>query len=223
MQQTAPVRVLGVDRRTAVGEAFGRRLGEEPDLRFLGVLTHPDKIVEAIERLRPNLCLIDLGASAGDNGLAVLRAVRTSAPTVHTLLVGDPATAGNVVVAEAMSCDPSGFFSTEEPLDELVSAVRTVIGTGRRFTPTFEALATRSAELRTMFSKGELRVVCALARFGNKTEAAETTYYSAETVNTYVRRIRKRVAESEGRASIRLPDLIAWARDQGFHNLTVDV
>ncbi len=213
------VRVLAIDRQVSVAEAFGRRLHDEDDLVFLGVLTNPHATIDTVRRLRPDVCLIDLLAGDGHDGLRALRDVATASTAVGRLVVVDLQAAGTALIGEALACEPDGFFATSEGLEELVKAVRQVGGGQDRFSPEVEIVAGTAQAVRGLFSRGELRVVCALAKHGNKAEAAGATYYSSETINTYVRRIRKHVAEHEGRPAIRLPDLIAWAREHGFHRI----
>lgn len=220
-QPAREVRVLAIDRQVSVAEAFGRRLHDEEDLVFLGVLTNPNATLETIRRLRPHVCLIDLLAGDGHEGLRALREVALADASTGRLVIVDLDAAGTALIGEALACEPDGFFATSEGLEELVKAVRQIAEGQDRFSPEVEMVAGTAQAIRGLFSRGELRVVCALAKHGNKAEAAEATYYSSETINTYVRRIRKHVAEHEGRSSIRLPDLIAWAREHGFHRIDI--
>lgn len=213
------IRILAIDPRASVAEAYGHRLSDEPGFVFLGVLIDPNATYEAVARLRPNVSLVNLLLRSGQNGTRVLKDIARAYPLCRRLVIADFESCGSALVADALNCEPEGFFSVEEGLKELVEAVHVVAAGDRRFLPEFETVAEHAHDVLNLFSKGERRVVCALAQHGNKEEAAESTYYSTETVNTYVRRIRKRVAEFEGRDSFRLPDLIAWARRHGFHRI----
>lgn len=215
----ADKRILAIDPRASLAEAYGHRLGQEDGYVFLGVLTDAGVTHEAIERLHPDVCLVNLLLRAGQDVAQVLQDIRKAHSGAKRLVIADVEACGSAVLAAALEADPEGFFCMDEGLDELVAAVGVVADGGRRVASDFLPMANRARQVVDLFSKGERRVVCALAQFGNKEAAADATFYSTETVNTYVRRIRKRVAEYEGRDSVRLPDLIAWSRRHGFHRV----
>jgi two-component system invasion response regulator UvrY len=211
------IRILAIDRHLSVAEAYGRRLAEEPGFAFLGVLSDPTEVERTLRRLRPDLAIVELVCGTGWNGLGVLESVKLSDPSVRCLAVIDLDAGAPALLSAVLRLEPDGVFSKAQGLEELVKAVR-CISEGRYWaSPDVDLVAGSAAGVTELFSPGELRVVAAMARYGNKAEAASATFYSPETINTYLRRIRKRVAEIEGRASFRLPDLVAWAREQGFH------
>lgn len=212
-------RILAIDRHLSMAEAYGLRLGEEDDLEFLGVLAKPSAAVSAIAKLRPDVCVIDTISGDAANGISTLAEVRGSAPGVRCLVLVDIEGSGSALLAELLHYDPAGIFSKGDGLEQLVKAVRQVAEDTYELSPAMEIQVSSARSLMAMFSTGERRVMSALARYGNKAEAASATFYSPETINTYVRRIRKRITERESKAVFRLPDLVAWARQQGFHHI----
>lgn len=215
----ATTRILAIDRHLSMAEAYGLRLGEERDLDFLGVLAKPAAAVSAVKRLHPDVCLIDTISGDAAEGIRTLADIRSAAPEVRCLVLVDVEGAGAALLAELLHYDPAGIFSKGDGLEELVKAVRLVAEDGYELSTTMAIQVSGARDLMDMFSTGERRVMSALARYGNKAEAASATFYSPETINTYVRRIRKRITETEDKEAFRLPDLVAWARHHGFHHI----
>lgn len=202
-----------------MAEAYGLRLADEADLEFLGVLAKPEAVLAAVEALRPDVCLIDTISGDAAGGIRTLADIRGASPSVRCLVLVDVEGSGSALLAELLHYDPAGIFSKGNGLEELVKAVRQVAEDSYEMSASMEVQVSDARSLMSMFSAGERRVVSALARYGNKAEAASATFYSPETINTYVRRIRKRITENESKAVFRLPDLVAWARHHGFHHI----
>lgn len=216
---TETTRILAIDRHLSMAEAYGLRLGEEEDLEFLGVLAKPSAAVSAVHRLHPDVCLIDTISGDASEGIRTLAEIREAEPSVRCLVLVDVEGSGAALLAEILHYDPTGIFSKGDGLEEFVKAVRQVSEDSYELSPSMEIEVASARALMAMFSTGERRVMSALARYGNKAEAASATFYSPETINTYVRRIRKRITEREGKSGFRLPDLVAWARHHGFHHI----
>lgn len=212
-------RILAIDRHLSMAEAYGLRLGEEEDLEFLGVLAKPSAAVSAVEKLRPDVCLIDTISGDAATGIRTLADIRESSPAVRCLVLVDVEGSGEALLAEILHFDPAGIFSKGDGLEQFVKAVRQVAEGTYELSPAMALQVSSARSLMSMFSTGERRVMAALARYGNKAEAASATFYSPETINTYLRRIRKRITETESKSEFRLPDLVAWARHHGFHHI----
>jgi len=212
-------RILAIDRHLSMAEAYGRRLGDEDGLEFLGVLAKPSAAESAVVRLRPDVCIIDTISGDASSGIRTLAEVTAAAPGVACLVLVDVEGSGEALIAELLRYEPTGIFSKGEGLEDLVKAVRLVAQDTYEMSPTMQMQVESARALIGLFSTGERRVISALARFGNKGDAAAATFYSPETINTYVRRIRKRISEREDRGVFRLPDLVAWARQHGFHHI----
>lgn len=219
VSRAADLRLMAIDPNACVAEAYGSRLDQGDGFVFLGVLSNASATEQAISRLRPDICLISLGLNNGSNAAQVLREIADAHPRTRRLLITDDDSLRSAPLAAALAEEPDGVFSMAAGLDKLVAAVEAIASGSGTMPRELAKFVSKARQVSELFPHGERQVVCALARYGSKEDAVDKTFYSAETVNTYVRRARKRIAGFEKREALRLPELIVWARDHGFHRV----
>jgi|SRR5690606_15298012 len=118
------VSVLCVEDLHFVAEAICDEIDRQPDLRSVGSLPTPDRLIDEASRLEPDVVLLDLrtgGADAFETMVALLRAM----PTVRVIVVsGDnhPRT-----VERAFELGASGYVVKHDHR-EIIEAVRAVAG-----------------------------------------------------------------------------------------------
>src|SRR5262245_41019678 len=117
----APViSILVVDDQRTFAEALGVALGLEADLRAEVSGTGPEA-AEKVERMRPDVVLLDMLSTAGD-GMTGIRRIRGAHPPARVIVLA--ANEDDVTTAQALEAGATGFVSKRARLDEVSGVVR---------------------------------------------------------------------------------------------------
>jgi DNA-binding NarL/FixJ family response regulator len=133
------MRLLLVDDHPVFLEGLAEALTRQADFEIAGLATDSDAAVEACQRLRPDLVLLDL-AMRGLDGLATLTRLRQLTPAPPVLMLTSSDDAADAVVA--LDAGAAGYVTKSARYDELVAAIREAAAGGR---PIGEAVARRIA------------------------------------------------------------------------------
>jgi DNA-binding NarL/FixJ family response regulator len=121
-QAPGPVRVLVVDDSAMVREGLTAFLGCEADLLVVGACTDGAEVPEAVERLHPDVVVMDLSMPLVD-GLTATRALRAAHPEIRVVvLTGEQPWAR----AAALDAGASGFVEKSADPADLLAALRDV-------------------------------------------------------------------------------------------------
>jgi DNA-binding NarL/FixJ family response regulator len=122
----AEIRVLLVDDHSMLREVLADVLSAEHDIAVVGECTDGSQVVEATERLRPDIVCMDLSMPVMD-GLTATAALRAARPETRVIvLTGEVAdTRLNAAVAGARAVVPKGTR-----LEALLRCLRTVATDG---------------------------------------------------------------------------------------------
>jgi two-component system response regulator NreC len=124
-----PLSVFLVDDHEVVRQGLRAILEADSAFTIIGEATDGLEAVRLVERLRPDLLVLDL-MMPGLNGLDALRIIRQRSPRTRVVVLSMHATDG--FVAEALQCGASGYVLKGGRLSELVAAIREATA-GRRY------------------------------------------------------------------------------------------
>jgi DNA-binding NarL/FixJ family response regulator len=191
--------VLVVDDQALLRTAFSSLIQAEDDLDVVGEAADGRQAVELAASLAPDVVVMDVRMPVMD-GIEATRQITAGhgpeAPRVLILTTFDL----DEYVFEALLAGASGFALKSRPLDELLSAIRTVAAgeallapsVTRRliahFTSHARAPATAAAGLNELTER-ELEVLSLIAQGLSNAELAETLHVSLATAKTHVSRI----------------------------------
>jgi DNA-binding NarL/FixJ family response regulator len=199
---TTPIRVLICEDQELIRAGYVTVFGAQPDFEVVGQAADGGAALEAAERLRPDVVVMDIQMPFM-NGIEVTRRIAgpEAANPAKVLMV----TTFNVdhYVYEALQAGASGFLLKDAPLDELVEGVRTIARGESLLAPAVtRALIGRFADrirpgTETQHSRlpfdalapRELEVLRLIAGGLSNAEIAAELVLSVETVKTYVSRI----------------------------------
>lgn len=194
-------RVLIADDQALVRGGLRKIVESETDLDVVGEAADGSEAVDAAERLRPDLVLMDIRMPVLD-GLEATRRItaRANAPRILVLT-----TFGlDEYVYEALRAGASGFMLKDSPPEELVAGIRVVAGGDALLTPAVtrsvvEEFVRRSPvepkrnEAVEQLTQREREVFDLLARGLSNPEICERLVVSEATTKTHVARILQKL------------------------------
>jgi DNA-binding NarL/FixJ family response regulator len=116
-----PIRILIVDDHTLLREGTRQLLSQDAGLDVVGEVARGDEAVAAVERLQPDVLLLDIRLP-GMNGIDIAREVAKRFTEVRVLIL--TAYADDDYVYAAIGAGASGYLLKTAPGHELVSAIR---------------------------------------------------------------------------------------------------
>ncbi|GIF66171.1 DNA-binding response regulator [Asanoa ishikariensis] len=187
------IRVLVADDQELVRGGFALILDAQPDITVVGEAADGAQAIDAAERLRPDVVLMDVRMPHVDGIAATARICATSDTRVLVLTTFDL----DEYVYDALRAGASGFLLKDMRRDDLVNAVRVVAGGEALLAPTVtrrliadvvsRAAAPRRTDTRLSTLTGrETETLKAVARGLSNAEIAAELYVTEHTVKTHV-------------------------------------
>jgi DNA-binding NarL/FixJ family response regulator len=192
-------RVLVVDDEALLRTAFSSLIGAEDDLEVVGTAADGREAVALASSLTPDVVVMDVRMPVMD-GIEATRRITSGgvegAPRVLILTTFDL----DEYVFEALRAGASGFTLKRRPLEELLSAIRTVAGGEALLAPsvTLRLIAHFTSDPRARakappglneLTEREREVLSLVARGLSNAELAQTLHVTLPTAKTHVSRI----------------------------------
>jgi DNA-binding NarL/FixJ family response regulator len=182
---TGPTKCLAVDDHPTVRQGLALMFGPAEDVELVGTVETGEEALEAIERLRPEVVIMDVRLP-GIDGISALRRIQQVAPEVRAVMFS--AYGDKRLLSDAIAAGARGYVMKGSPPEDLLRAVRTVVG-GKAFvdpslSPTL--LMTQGAE--APLSEREREILQLLAEGYHTEEVARRIGLSAETVKSDMKR-----------------------------------
>jgi DNA-binding NarL/FixJ family response regulator len=202
------ISVLLVDDQTIVRQGLRSLLSLESDIVVVGEAADGRQAVELVQRLSPDIVLLDVRMPHMD-GLQALRRIKAIAPQVSVIMVtlyDDP----NYLL-EAVSAGAAGYILKDATRQELIRAVRLIAEGGAIIAPTMMPDLLRQME-RLMATQGsplladalhdalterEIEVLRLIAEGCTNQQIAEMLIISPTTVKTHVQNILQKLNVSD--------------------------
>jgi DNA-binding NarL/FixJ family response regulator len=196
---STPIGVLVVDDDALVRAGLSMILSGAEDLRIVGEAGDGSEVAAAVDRLAPDVVLMDI-RMPGMDGLAATEELRRrpGAPEIIILTTFD----ADEYVLRALRAGASGFLLKDTPPADIVRAVRLVAAGEAMLSPavtrrllthvTDPALAGRKAratELLDRLSERERSVALAIGQGKSNAEISGELYMSVATVKAHVSRL----------------------------------
>jgi DNA-binding NarL/FixJ family response regulator len=125
-----PIRVLIADDHKMFTQGLQRLL--EGDFELVGAVADGQALIDAAERLRPDIIVADISMPIM-NGLDSVRRLKekgTSAKVIFLTMHADP-----LLLAEAFACGASGYVLKQSAGEELILAIEQVLDGRKYVTP----------------------------------------------------------------------------------------
>lgn len=190
------IRIVLVDDQALVRAGFRMVIDSQPDLQVVGEAGDGLAGVQAVERLRPDVVVMDVRMPVLDGIEATQRITRMDgAPKVVVLTTFDL----DEHALAAIRAGASGFLLKDVPPEDMLAALRTVHAgdaviapsTTKRLLDHLAPLGADPVALQAVQSltDREREVLAAMARGWSNAEIAEQLFVAEGTVKTHVGRI----------------------------------
>jgi DNA-binding NarL/FixJ family response regulator len=122
---TETTKCLAVDDHPAVRQGLGLMFGDTPDLELVGHVDSGEEVVEAIQRLQPEVVIMDVRLP-GIDGISAVKRIAEASPGVKTVMFS--AYGDKRLLSDAIAAGARGYVLKGSPPEDLLRAIRTVVG-----------------------------------------------------------------------------------------------
>ena len=185
-------KILIADDHAIVRKGLKETLEEELGQLIFGEASNGREVLEQVRREKWDLVLLDIGME-GRSGLETLEEIRKASPRLPVVIISMYSETEFGV--RALKLGAAGYLSKQSAADELVNAVKRVLGGGRYITPALaESLALQlqgesQKPLHESLSNREIQVMRMIALGKSLKEIADELCISVKTVGTYHTRL----------------------------------
>ncbi len=120
---THPIRILLVDDHAVIRQALRMLLGSQPELEVVGDVENGREAVQAVEKLNPDVVLMDV-VMPGLNGLEATRQIRRSSPGTRVVMLTGFVDEDQLL--DSLRSGASGYVIKKSDVSELILAIQTV-------------------------------------------------------------------------------------------------
>jgi DNA-binding NarL/FixJ family response regulator len=195
----AAIRVLLVDDHAVVRRGLRGFLELLPDIRVVGEASTGEEAVEAVDRIVPDVVLMDL-VMPGAGGVEATALIRRAHPSVEVVAL--TSFADEATVTAALEAGAAGYLMKDAEADEVADAIRSAHAGDAPLSP---AIATRIVEevaqgavsAHDDLTPRELDVLTLIARGRSNKVIARELGVAEKTVKTHVSHILAKLGVSD--------------------------
>src|SRR3954462_782245 len=186
---SARTRCLVVDDHTVVRQGLDLLFGDLDDLELVGQVTNGEEALEAVERLEPEVVLMDVRLP-GIDGVSAVKRIQASTPSVQFVMFS--AYGDKRLLSDALAAGARGYVMKGSPPEDLIRAIRTV-AEGKAFVdPSLSPMLLikeGAPAAEQSLSEREREILQLLAEGFHTEEVARRIGLSVETVKSDTKRV----------------------------------
>jgi len=203
-------RVLLVDDHAVVRRGLAALLAEEADLAVCGEAGSAPQALEAMRQLDPDAVLLDISLP-GPNGIELTKAMLAERPKLPILVFS--AHDESLYALRALRAGARGYVMKSEPVNEVLAALRKVLGgdiyVSSRFGErlVFQAVQSQNGSVPgspvESLSDRELEVLHHLGKGCSTRDIATTLNLSVKTIETHRAHIKEKLGVKDSEEMVR--------------------
>jgi DNA-binding NarL/FixJ family response regulator len=195
MNQLIKIRVLLADDHHMVRAAFAELLKREPDITIVGEAADEAALLEAVNRLQPDVLLMDAHMPGGKS-ISAARVLRIKHPDLRILVLS--AYDRREYVVGMVRAGVDGYLLKHDSPETLVRAVRAVAQGEEWISPhvaeiLMDTVRTDGERPAVKLSKREVEVLRLMAAGYRNEEIARRLVVTCQTVKNHVRKIFRKL------------------------------
>jgi DNA-binding NarL/FixJ family response regulator len=197
-ESASKISVLIVDDHPIVRQGFTQLINQEPDLLVCGEAENPTTAMELIDRLNPDIVLVDISLKEG-NGIELVKTIRKHDPLVLMLVVSMHEE--SIYAERALRAGAKGYIMKHEATEKMLAAMRCVLGgkiyisdkVNDKILNKVADNADKDLSPVDTLSDRELDVFRLLGQGQNTKQIAKKLFLSVKTVETYRANIKEKL------------------------------
>lgn len=182
----SPVRLMLVDDHPLVRDGLRVRLEAVPGFSVVAEAGDAEAALAAARRAAPDLVLMDIGMK-GVNGIEATRRLTAELPALRVLVLSMYDNAE--YVREALHAGARGYLLKDQPAEEIVAAIRSVMAGGCHFVSSAADTPPADATL----TPREREVLALIAEGLSSREIGERLAMGVRTVETHRTNLRRKL------------------------------
>jgi len=190
------LKILIADDHPIVRQGLKQILSEEFEIEALGEAQNSQEVLELVRKKDWDIVVLDI-TMPGRGGIEVLKELKTQKPKLPVLILSmHPEDQYAVRVLKAGA---AGYLTKESVQDELVKAIKKILGGGKYVSPSlaekmaFDLETKTEKPLQETLSDREYQVMLLIGSGKTVSQIAEKLSLSAKTIDTYRTRILEKM------------------------------
>jgi two-component system, NarL family, invasion response regulator UvrY len=190
------IRIIIADDHAIVRAGLKQFLAAEKDMVVIGEAADGMETLACVRKSECDVVLLDI-SMPGKNGIDTLRQLKRSRPDLPVLILS--AYSEEQFAVSLLRAGANGYISKETASEQLVAAIRTVIGGGKYVSPGVAQVLVSDLSSdsdkppHATLSKREFQIFYRLASGESVSKIAEELFLSVKTVSTYRARILEKM------------------------------
>jgi DNA-binding NarL/FixJ family response regulator len=194
-----PTKVLLVDDHAIIRQGLSSLLEKQPDIEVVGGVEDGRQAIDTVRRLNPDLVIMDI-SMPNLNGIDATRKIAEEIGNVKIIALSIHSS--KRFVAEMLKAGASGYILKDCLFDELIEAIRTVLGGGIYLSPKItgividdyvQRLSKQYQHNGPVLSDREREVLQLLAEGKSTKQIALSLHVSAKTIESNRRNIMEKL------------------------------
>jgi DNA-binding NarL/FixJ family response regulator len=188
-----PVSVVIVEDNRELLEGLSHLVGDTPGFRLAGAFHSCEEMLSNIERLQPDVALMDIGLP-GMSGIDAVALLKNRLPSTEVLML--TVYDDDKKIFDSLCAGASGYLLKKTPPDEILEAIREIHSGGAPMSPRIaRRVLERSREAgwqtgsHEEFSDRELEILSSIVRGDSYKLIASRWSISVNTVRSHIKNI----------------------------------
>ena len=199
------IRVLIAEDQSMIRKALVALLGLEGDIEVVTEVARGDEIVEQVERVMPDVALLDIELP-GLDGLAAAAQLRVRCPTVKVIILTTFGRPG--YLRRALEAGAVGYVLKDAPAETLASAIRRAMEGKRTVDPTLAVTAL--SEGGNPLTEREREVLAASREDATVADIARRLFLSEGTVRNHLSTAIQKLEARNRAEATRIAEQKGW-------------
>lgn len=190
------IRIVIADDHEIVRAGLKQIISDDEDMEVLGESNNGENLIELVKKNDYDVVLLDLKMQ-GISGIDVIKHIKAIKPDLPIIVLSMHAE--DQYAVRTIKAGASGYLTKETAAENLVTAVRRVVGGGKYISPTLaetlaDSIAGGGVELpHEKLADREFQVMCMIASGKTVSEIGSELFLSVKTISTYRQRILEKM------------------------------